>query len=307
MESCEKHKNRGGKETEKEVSKLFVPIPDWEEKSRPGFFLPAKQKGSALGSWRGWGSRPKLGWHFPRQPCSTGVLRARCPGVLSLEAVVFLTQSSSTALKAGGCSPILACPCHPTSLAASLHAPQQQHPGGSAQPLPLCPSCFQPPQHWWPWAQLGRRWGGERRAQREGTKTHLQPLGLAVVERCPGVGFARLVQASIVGVPGKGIDAPGLEDAGGCDLLVGDEARLHAQGLRATCRVEIHCNTTVYTGGEEERVHSTGASKPPPQPAPNSAPCPLPAAPCPQQRQRQAGRGSAEAQERSQLASSRDV
>lgn len=38
MESCEKYKNRGGKETEKEISKLFVSIPDWEEKSKPDFF-----------------------------------------------------------------------------------------------------------------------------------------------------------------------------------------------------------------------------------------------------------------------------
>lgn len=64
-------------------------------------------------------------------------------------------------------------------------------------------------------------------------------------------------------VPGKGIDAPGLEGTGGCDLLVGDEAGFHAQRLRATCRVEIHCNTTVYTGSEKETVNSTAASKTP--------------------------------------------
>lgn len=39
MESCEKYKNRGGKETEKEISKLFVSFPEWEEKSEPDFFL----------------------------------------------------------------------------------------------------------------------------------------------------------------------------------------------------------------------------------------------------------------------------
>lgn len=64
-------------------------------------------------------------------------------------------------------------------------------------------------------------------------------------------------------VPGKGIDAPGLEGTGGCDLLVGDEAGFHAQRLRATCRVEIHCNTTVYTGSEKETDNSTAASKTP--------------------------------------------
>lgn len=115
------------------------------------------------------------------------------------------------------------------------------------------------------------------RLQKGGTKTHLQPLGLVAVECCPGVGFARLVQASIMGVPGKGVDAPRLEDAGGCDLLVGDEARFHAQRLRATCRVEIHCNTMVYTGGEKERVHGTVASKTP-VPAGAIPPFPLPRA-----------------------------
>lgn len=63
-------------------------------------------------------------------------------------------------------------------------------------------------------------------------------------------------------VPGKGIDAPGLEDAGGCDLLVGDEVGFHAQRLRATCRVEIHCNTTVYTGSEKDRDNSTASKTP---------------------------------------------
>lgn len=140
--------------------------------------------------------------------------------------------------------------------------------------------------------------------QREGTETHLQPLGLAVVECCPGVGFARLVQASIMGVPGKGIDAPGLEHAGGCDLLVGDQAGFHAQRLRATCRVEIHCNTTVYTGGEKERVHGTVASK---TPQPWQVPSPRSHVSTARRgRQDQAGKGSAEAHSRSQLVLSRD-
>lgn len=95
-----------------------------------------------------------------------------------------------------------------------------------------------------------------------GTRTHLQPLGLVVALGCPGVGFAGLVQASVMRVPGKGIDAPGLEDAGGCDLLVGDEVGFHAQRLRATCRVEIHCNTTVYTGSEKDRDNSTASKTP---------------------------------------------
>lgn len=55
-------------------------------------------------------------------------------------------------------------------------------------------------------------------------ETHLQPLGLVIVLGCPGVGFACHVQAGVMRVPGKGIDAPRLEDTGGCDLLVGDEA-----------------------------------------------------------------------------------
>lgn len=55
MESCEKYKNRGGKETEKEISKLFVSIPDWEEKSKPDLFLQNRKHGVL-------GSQMVLGW-----------------------------------------------------------------------------------------------------------------------------------------------------------------------------------------------------------------------------------------------------
>lgn len=140
--------------------------------------------------------------------------------------------------------------------------------------------------------------------QREGTETHLQPLGRAVVECRPGVGFARLVQASVVGVPGKGVDAPGLEDTGGCDLPVGDQAGFHAQRLRATCRVEIHCNTTVYTGSEKEKSARHRREHNPAAPQPLS-PCPR----VPSARsggQGRAGKGSAEAQGHSALAFPRD-
>lgn len=63
MESCEKYKNRGGKETEKEISKLFVSIPDWEEKSKPDFFLQKRNMvfWAARGCWDG---HCRLGWHF---------------------------------------------------------------------------------------------------------------------------------------------------------------------------------------------------------------------------------------------------
>lgn len=103
-----------------------------------------------------------------------------------------------------------------------------------------------------------------------------------------------------MGVPGKGVDAPGLEDAGGCDLLVGDQAGFHAQRLRATCRVEIHCNTTVYTGDEKERVHGTVASK---TPQARNAPSPCPHVSTARSgRNGWAGKGSAEAQGCSSLA-----
>lgn len=65
MKSCEKYKNRGGKETEKEISKLFVPIPDWEEKSKPDFF-PAKQKHGVLGSWKVMARSPQAGMALPK-------------------------------------------------------------------------------------------------------------------------------------------------------------------------------------------------------------------------------------------------
>lgn len=64
MKSCEKDKNRGGKETEKEISKLFVPIPDWEEKSKPGIF-PAKQKHDVLGSRRVMAWSPQAAMALP--------------------------------------------------------------------------------------------------------------------------------------------------------------------------------------------------------------------------------------------------
>ena len=63
MKSCEKYKNRRGKETEKEISKLFVPIPDWEEKSKPDFFLQNRNMvfRAAGGSWDG---HPGPRWYF---------------------------------------------------------------------------------------------------------------------------------------------------------------------------------------------------------------------------------------------------
>lgn len=132
---------------------------------------------------------------------------------------------------------------------ADLSCPAQRRGGGAGAEEPGSAGgsgprggYFGPPQ------PRGRGWGRQ---------THLQPLGLPVVQRRPGVGLARLVQAGVVGVPGEGVDAPRLEDAGGCDLLVRDLVGFHAQRLRATCRVEIHCNTTVYAGGERERVQST--------------------------------------------------
>lgn len=123
-------------------------------------------------------------------------------------------------------------------------------------------------------------------------ETHLQPLRLVVVQGCPGIGLARHVQASVMRVPGKGIDAPGLEDTGGCDLLVGDEAGFHAQRLRATCRVEIHCNTTVYTGSEKERDNCKH------NPADLSEAIPTFSFHCPERHQGQAGKCSADEQGR---------
>lgn len=117
MESCEKYKNRGGKETEKEISKLFVSIPDWEEKSKPDFF-PAKQKHGVLGSQKVVGQSPQAGTAFfqgVRQNWGAVGLthptrRCRDSTTLSLWALA-LTQSSRTPVKTSGCGPILTCPC----------------------------------------------------------------------------------------------------------------------------------------------------------------------------------------------------
>lgn len=76
-------------------------------------------------------------------------------------------------------------------------------------------------------------------------RTYLKPLPQRIGTGSPGVGLAGLVKAGIVRMPSKSIYAPSLESTGGCDLFVRDEVGFHAQWLRATCHVEIHCNTMV--------------------------------------------------------------
>ena len=49
---------------------------------------------------------------------------------------------------------------------------------------------------------------------------YLQPLRAVGGGSTPGIGLALLVQAGIVWVPGEGLDAPGPEGAGGCQLAI---------------------------------------------------------------------------------------
>lgn len=57
------------------------------------------------------------------------------------------------------------------------------------------------------------------------------------MRRRPGVRLPLLVQSGELRVPCKRVNPPRAERAGGCDLAVRDEPRLHSQRLGATCRV----------------------------------------------------------------------
>lgn len=63
--------------------------------------------------------------------------------------------------------------------------------------------------------------------------SYLQPLGLVAVSSCPGVDLALFVQPGLPRLPGEHVHVESPEDAGGCDLVVLDMARLHSQWFRA--------------------------------------------------------------------------
>lgn len=65
---------------------------------------------------------------------------------------------------------------------------------------------------------------------------HLQPLGTRVALSSPGIELSLLVQPRVEGIPAEGAQAPRLIDAGGCDLLVGDDVVLQAQRFGAACQ-----------------------------------------------------------------------
>lgn len=69
---------------------------------------------------------------------------------------------------------------------------------------------------------------------------HLDPLWAVVVGRRPGVRLSLLVQSGKLRVPREGVNAPCAVRAGGWNLPIRDEARLHSQRLWATCRVWIN-------------------------------------------------------------------
>lgn len=74
--------------------------------------------------------------------------------------------------------------------------------------------------------------GQTRPGRPDGVAQHLEPFGAVVGGGSPGVGLALFVQTGEVGEPGEGLQPPRPECAGGCDLPVGHQARLHAHRLR---------------------------------------------------------------------------
>ncbi len=73
------------------------------------------------------------------------------------------------------------------------------------------------------------------------SQPHLEPLGAVVVRCCPSVSLALFVQASVEGIPGKGIYSPGAEAARCCKLHIRDETGFHAQRIGATNCAGVHC------------------------------------------------------------------
>lgn len=90
---------------------------------------------------------------------------------------------------------------------------------------------------------------------------HLDPLGAIVVCRRPGVRLPLLVQSGKLRVPGESVDAPRAVRAGGRELAVWDEARLHPQRLWATCRVWIHCELKADGRTEGGDAKATGRER----------------------------------------------
>lgn len=88
---------------------------------------------------------------------------------------------------------------------------------------------------------------------------YLQPLWLVVGGSGPSISLALFVQPSVVREPGEGLDAPGAEGAGGCDLTIGHQSGLHAHGLWTTWSGWIHCEGETRQSnrgretGEDER------------------------------------------------------
>lgn len=62
-------------------------------------------------------------------------------------------------------------------------------------------------------------------------KVNLYPLRSVVGSSSPGVGLALFVQPGVVRVPGEGLNAPGAEGAGGCNLAIRHQSGLHAHWL----------------------------------------------------------------------------
>lgn len=94
---------------------------------------------------------------------------------------------------------------------------------------------------------------------------HLDPLGSVVVWRRPGVGLSLLIQSGELRVPRESVNAPCAERAGGWNLPIWDQAGLHTQWLRATCRVWINCEWKgdgKKDGGKQQKEEKTPMNKP---------------------------------------------
>jgi len=71
-------------------------------------------------------------------------------------------------------------------------------------------------------------------------KPYLQPLGLITVSRRPGIDLPLFIQSCFPRLPGEHVHVKSSEDAGGCDLVVLNMARLHAHWLWTPWRIQRH-------------------------------------------------------------------
>lgn len=72
-----------------------------------------------------------------------------------------------------------------------------------------------------------------------GVASYLKPLGLVTASRSPGIDLSLFVQTGLAGFPGEHVHVECSEEAGRCDLVVLDVARLHPHGLRASWRNKL--------------------------------------------------------------------